>query len=75
MELVRFLIPSAIAGSLSGVLASLGLIAMNVGSLRSLVLESADGWLAAALLAAGLAVTLGSAAVGAALFSLRWERE
>jgi hypothetical protein len=69
-EIVRHMLAPALAGSLAGLVATAGLLALNVGSLRTLIAGAERGWIAVALLAAGFMITFGSAAIGAAIMSL-----
>jgi hypothetical protein len=50
--------------------AAAGIVATNLGSLRDLMMQADDGWLAGALLAFGFVVTFGSAAIGRAIIRL-----
>ncbi|HEY2618803.1 MAG TPA: hypothetical protein VGI78_15795 [Acetobacteraceae bacterium] len=74
MEVLRYLVPHLLAGCIGGLAAAWGLIATNLGSLRDLMMNSPDGWLAAALLSFGFAVTFGSAAIGAAIMQIDSDR-
>jgi hypothetical protein len=69
MDVLRYVLPHLLAGSLGGLAAAGGIVATN-RPLRDLMLHSPDGWLAAALLAFGFIVTFGSAAIGAAIMRL-----
>ena len=69
-EIVRHMLAPALAGSLAGLAATVALLALNVGSLRTLVAGAERGWIAVGLLAAGFMITFGSAAIGAAIMSL-----
>jgi type IV secretory pathway VirB2 component (pilin) len=70
MEVLRYVLPHLAAGCLAGVVAAVGVVASNLGSLRDLVLTTEGGWLAFALLVFGFVVTFGSAAIGGAIMSL-----
>jgi hypothetical protein len=59
-----------LAGCLAGVVASVGLVATNVASLRDLVVNTQGGWIAFALLTFGLVVTFGSIAMGGAIMAI-----
>jgi hypothetical protein len=74
MEVLRFVLPHLLAGCLGGLVAAWGLIASNPGSLCDLLMNSPDGWLAAALLSFGFVGTFGSAAIGCAIMQLDWDR-
>jgi hypothetical protein len=73
-EIVRYIVLPALAGSLAGLVGVAGLLALNVGSLRTLILASPQGWIAVALLCMGFVVTFGSAAIGATIMALGEER-
>jgi hypothetical protein len=75
MEVLLYVLPRLLAGCVGGIVAALGLIASNLGSLRDLMLNSSDGWLAAALLSFGFVVTFGSAAIGGAIMQLGSDRQ
>ena len=64
---VRYLLSHLMVGCVGGLVATVGLIATDVGSLGDLMQHSEDGWLAAALLTVGLSGTFGSAAIGCAV--------
>jgi hypothetical protein len=70
MELLRYVLPHLCAGCAGGVVAALGVVATNLGSLRDLVMTTQGGWLALCLLILGFAVTFGSIAIGAAIMAL-----
>jgi len=70
MELIRYVVPHLLAGCLGGAVASVGLVATNLGSLRDLMLHTNGGWLAFALLTFGMVMTFGSAAIGGAIMSI-----
>jgi hypothetical protein len=65
----HFLLPG-LAGVLAGVGGVAALLALDVGGLRSLMLGSGDGWVAAPLLCVGFAITFGSAAIGASVMAI-----
>jgi hypothetical protein len=73
MELLHRLLPQLAAGCLAGAVATAGLIASNVGSLRDLMLHAEGGWIAALLLTSGFVVTFGGAALAGAIGSLGTE--
>jgi hypothetical protein len=68
--LIRFLIAHCLIGIAAGWLMLAGLLALDVGGLGTLIMRSAAPWLAIAVLAFGIAVTFGSASMGAAIMSL-----
>jgi hypothetical protein len=70
MEVLRYILPHLLAGCLAGVVASVGLVATNVASLRDLVVNTQGGWIAFALLTFGLVVTFGSIAMGGAIMAI-----
>jgi hypothetical protein len=70
MEVIRYLIPHLLAGCIGGVVASVGLVMSNLGSLRDLIMHTHGGWIAFALLTFGMIVTFGSVAVGSAIMSI-----
>nr|WP_294525069.1 hypothetical protein [uncultured Rhodopila sp.] len=70
MEVLRYVLPHLLAGCLAGVVASIGMVATNLGSLRDLVLHTQGGWIAFALLTFGLVVTFGSLAIGGAIMTI-----
>jgi hypothetical protein len=67
MEVLRRVLPDLAAACLGGVVAAGAMVATDLGSLRHLMAQSQDGWLAGALLAFGFAGTFGAVAVGAAV--------
>ncbi len=73
MELLRYVLPHLLAGCLAGLAAAGGIVATNLGSLRDLMAQSENGWLAGALLTFGFVVTFGSAAIGRAIIGLGTE--
>jgi hypothetical protein len=70
MEVLRYVLPHLLAGCLAGVVASVGIVATDVGSLRELVLNTQGGWMAFGLLTFGLVVTFGSIAMGGAIMAI-----
>lgn len=68
--LVPYLIRHCLLGILAGWTTLAGLLATDVGGLRTLLLASDVGWMAGLLLMAGFAITFGSVAMGAAVMSL-----
>jgi|tagenome__1003787_1003787.scaffolds.fasta_scaffold20253728_1 hypothetical protein len=70
MEVIRYVIPHLVAGCIGGVVASVGIVMTNLGSLRDLILHTDGGWLAFAMLTFGMIVTFGSAAVGGAIMRI-----
>lgn len=68
--LIRFLIAHCLIGIAGGWVMLAGLVVLDVGGLGTLILRSAAPWLAIAVLGFGIAVTFGSAAMGAAIMSL-----
>jgi hypothetical protein len=70
MELLRYVLPHLLAGCFAGVIAAVGVIATNLGSLRDLMMTTTGGWLAFCLLVMGFVVTFGSVAVGGAIMRL-----
>jgi hypothetical protein len=70
MDLIRFMLRACLAGCLAGLVAVAGLLALDVGSLGTLVLGPAGGVVPLVLLSAGFMITFGSAAIGAAVMSL-----
>jgi hypothetical protein len=65
----HFLLPG-LAGVLAGQVCVAVLLALDMGGLRTLMLGSADGWIAVPLLGLGFAVTFGSAAIGASVMAI-----
>jgi hypothetical protein len=70
MEVLRYILPHLLAGCLAGLVASVGIVATNLGSLRDLVLNTQGGWIAFGLLTFGLVVTFGSVAMGGAIMGI-----
>lgn len=75
MEVFRYVLPHLLAGCLAGVMAAAGMVLSNVGSLRDLVFNTDGGWIGFVLLTFGMVVTLGSAAIGAAIMGLSWTED
>lgn len=75
MTAVRFLVRHAVVGILAALIFSALLFAADVGGLRRLAAADESGWLYLVLLAFGLAVTFGSAAMGFSVMSLGRERD
>lgn len=65
--MLRHVLPDLLAGSVAGLVAAGGIIATNLGSLRDLMLQSQDGWLAGLMLGLGFVTLFGAAAVGRAI--------
>jgi hypothetical protein len=70
MEIVRYILLPMLADSIAGLVAVAGLLALDVGSLRTLIIDTQQDYLAAALLCSGFMATFGSAAIGGAVMSL-----
>lgn len=70
MELLRYVLPHLFAGCAAGIVAAVGVVATNIGSLRDLMWNTQGGALAFCLLAFGFVVTFGSIAVGHAVMAL-----
>jgi hypothetical protein len=68
--LIRLLAVNVIAGAIIAALMLGGLLALNPGGLRDLMFADRDPGLALVLLAFGLIVTFGSAAMGSAIMML-----
>lgn len=68
--LLRLLAVNVLAGVTAAVLMLGGLLALNPGGLRDLMLADRDGGIALALLLFGLIVTFGSVAMGSAIMAL-----
>lgn len=68
--LLRLLAVNGLAGASVAVLMLGGLLALNPGGLRDLMLADRDGGIALALLLFGLIVTFGSVAMGSAIMAL-----
>ena len=75
MEVIRYVLPHMLAGCIGGVVASVGLVMTNLGSLRDLMLHTRGGWLAFALLTFGMVMTFGSAAIGSAIMSIQYPKD
>jgi hypothetical protein len=74
-KLVRFLIRNALLGIAAGWSLLVLLLYTDAFGLGQLVRASEQGWLAVLMLAAGFAITFGSAAMGTAIFLLRPDEE
>jgi len=70
MEVVRYVIPHLLAGCIAGVVAAIGFVATNLGSLGDLIMHTDGGWIAFALLTLGFVVTFGSVAIGGAIMAI-----
>jgi hypothetical protein len=70
MEVLRYVLPHLFAGCLAGLVAAGSIVAIDLGSLRELMQQSEDGWLAGLLLAFGFVVTFGSVALGRAIIQI-----
>lgn len=70
LEVVRFIILPGLAGSIAGLVALAGLLALDVGSLRTLVLGPSGGIVPLGMLCVGFIITFGSAAIGAAVMAM-----
>jgi hypothetical protein len=70
MELVRYALPHWLAGCIAGLVAAVALVAINLGSLRDLMLQTQGGWLAFVLLMFALAATFGAVAFGHAVMTV-----
>jgi hypothetical protein len=73
--LLRLLAINCAAGVGAAVLMLGGLLALNPGNLRALILADRAGYTALALLLFGLVVTFGSVAMGSAIMMLGKERK
>lgn len=74
-RLVRFLVRNALLGIAAGWSLLVLLLYTDTFGLGRLVTGSEHGWLAVVMLAAGFAITFGSAAMGTAVFLLRPDGE
>ena len=70
VEVLRFIVLPGLAGSLAGLVAVAGLLALDVGSLGTLALGPSGGVVPVAMLSAGFAITFGSAAIGASVMAM-----
>lgn len=70
MDILRYVLPSLLAGSIAGVIAAAGIVLSNIGALRDLIFNTPDGWIAMGLMTLGFVVTFGSVAIGAAIIRL-----
>lgn len=68
--LVSLLVRHGAAGVLAGWISLGGLLWLDVGRLRTLIMTDQGGAIALLMLAAGFAVTFGGAAMGAAIMGL-----
>ena len=73
--LIRLLAINLAAGMAAAVLMLAGLLALNPGNLRGLILADRTGAVALGLLLFGLVVTFGSVAMGSAVMALGRQRE
>lgn len=69
-QALLFLLRHLMGGLAGAAVVAGGLIAFDVANLRTLLLDSPDGWLGLGLLLFGLVVTLGSVAMGVGVMSL-----
>lgn len=69
-KLIRFLLRNALGGALVGVCFSALLIGSNVAGLRHLVLETADGPLAAVVMTVFFIITFASVQMGRAIMAM-----
>ena len=70
-RLIRFLLVNCAIGIAGGWTLLAALLATNTGGIRTLIANEASPAVPIILLAAGFAVTFGSAAMGAAVMSMR----
>ena len=68
--LLRLLAVNVLAGASAAVLMLGGLLAINPGGLRDLMVADRDGGIALALLFFGLIITFGGVAMGSAIMAL-----
>jgi hypothetical protein len=73
--LIRLLAVNCTVGVGAALLMLGGLMALNPGNLRALILADRAGFVALGLLLFGLVVTFGSVAMGAAIMTLGMERD
>jgi len=73
--LIRLLAVNCAAGAAAALLMLVGLMALNPGNLRALILADRMGTVALGLLLFGLVVTFGSVAMGSAIMALGRERD
>ena len=73
-EGVRFLLHHVMGGLIGAVVFFALILAYDLASLRELILNTRDGWVAGALLLFGLAITFGSVAMGVAVMLLGKDR-
>ncbi len=69
-HIVRHFLLPGLAGMLAGNACVAGLLGLDVGGLRTLMLASDQIWIAAPLLCVGFATTFGSAAIGASVMAI-----
>ncbi len=74
-RLARFLGANLALGAVSGWIFVAGLLYFDIGGLGALVRESSIGPLAVVMLLAVMTITWGSAAMGTAVFLMRWNRD
>ena len=72
-EAVYFLLNHLVSGMAGAVVLGLGLLVGDVANLRTLILASESGFVAAFLLFASLMITFGSVAMGIGIMSIGWE--
>jgi len=72
-RLVRFLLVNCAIGIAAGWTLLAALIATDTAGLRTLIWNESSPAIPIVLLAAGFAITFGSAAMGAAVMAMRWE--
>lgn len=65
MEAFHRLFPAAAAGCVAGLVATAGMIWLDVGGLGTLIAASPEGWIAVLVLAISMMITFGSVAIGA----------
>lgn len=69
-RLLRFLLGHALVGIVAGWACLAGLVSLDVGGLRGLIVDGEHAAAALALLAMGFGVTFGSVAMGAAVMTI-----
>jgi hypothetical protein len=74
-KLLRFLAINCVIGITAGWTVLAMLIFTNVGGIRTLIADSSKPWVPVLLLAAGFAVTFGSAAMGTAVMLIPYSDE
>ena len=70
LEIIRFIVLPGLAGAIAGLVALGGLLALDIGSLRTLVLGPAGGIVPLGMLCGGFVITFASAAIGAAVMAM-----